>query len=371
LGEAYLSLAEVLVFQNRPGEADAAYRKSIELSPNYATAYQWYSDFLARWPNRTREALRLSEQAVDLDPLSPIMHVSLADRLAGLGHFDASRKELQSVLDIDPEFAPAVAAMADLNEETGHFDEQIKWLRKSMELDPGRLYSRIDETIALLNLGLPEEVDRIKRLLEEADPEHVSNGWIEMLRNTYRHNLPATLETAQWVDRKEGYQARTQRIFARLYMINGDNEKAMQAFELYDPALKDPAYRRESIEKDVLSSCLYGWLLQRGADVDGGKRLVEQANLYVDEELPRYVESPERFDHGICQLAQGRFDRAVDTFEKVVDHGFYDRWWIWTQSPLFDPVRDDPRFLAALAKIDAEMARQRENLARMEKETGT
>jgi TolB-like protein/Tfp pilus assembly protein PilF len=371
LGEAYLSLAEVLVFQNRPGEADAAYRKSIELSPNYATSYQWYSDFLARWPNRTREAVRLAEQAVDLDPLSPIMRISLANRLEDLGHYDTARKELQSVLDIDPEFAPAVAEMADLSGETGHFDEQIRWLRKSMELDPGRLYKRIDETIALLSLGMPEEVDRIKRLLEEADPEHVSNGWIEMLQNIYRHNLPATLEAAQWVNRKEGFQGAIQRVIARLYMMSGDEEKAMQAFELNDPALKDPASWRESIEKDVLSACLYGWLLQRGADADGGKRLVDQANLYMKEELPRYVDSPERYDIGICQLAQGKFDEAIETLEKVVDHGFYGRWWLRTPLPLFDPVRDDPRFLAALAKIDAEMARQRENLARMQTEAGT
>jgi TolB-like protein/Tfp pilus assembly protein PilF len=371
LGEAYLSLAEVLDFQKRPGEADAAYRKSIELSPNYATAYQWYSDFLAQWPNRTREAVRLAGQAVDLDPLSPIMRVSLADRLMGLGRFETARIELQSVLDIDPEFAPAVAEMADLSGETGHFDEQIRWLRKSMELDPGRVYERINETLALLSLGMPEEVDRIKRLLEEADPEHVSNGWIEMLQNTYRHNLPATLEAAQWVNRKEGFQGAIQRVIARLYMMSGDEEKAMQAFELNDPALKDPASWRESIEKDVLSACLYGWLLQRGADADGGKRLVDQANLYIKEELPRYVDSPERYDIGICQLAQGRFDEAIETLEKVVDHGFYGRWWLRTPLPLFDPVRDDPRFLAALAKIDAEMARQRENLARMEKEAGT
>ena len=371
LGEAYLTLAENHAFHNRIEEADAAYRKSIELSPNYATAYQWYSDFLARWPNRTREALRLAEEAVDLDPLSPIMHVSLTARLRDLGQFDAARKNLQSVLDIDPEFAPAVAAMANLNQETGHFDEQIKWLRKSMELDPGRLYSRVGETMALLNLGLPEEAEKIKRLLEETDPEHVSNGWVGMLQNIYRHNLPATLETAQWVDRKEGFQAQNQRIFARLYMVNGDEEKAMRAFELFNPALKDPASWREAMEKDVRSACLYGWLLQSGADVDGGKRLIDQANLYMEEELPRYVESPERFDFGICRLAQGRFDRAIEVFEQIVDHGFYDGWWRQTQLSLFDPVRDDPRFLAALAKIDAEMARQRENLARMEKEAGT
>ncbi len=47
LGEAYASLAGIHDYYNRIGEAETAYQKAIELSPNYATAYQWYSGFSA------------------------------------------------------------------------------------------------------------------------------------------------------------------------------------------------------------------------------------------------------------------------------------------------------------------------------------
>jgi len=39
MGEAQLSLAVLLVSKGRVEEADAAYRRAIELSPGYATAY--------------------------------------------------------------------------------------------------------------------------------------------------------------------------------------------------------------------------------------------------------------------------------------------------------------------------------------------
>ena len=34
-------------YYQREDEAEAAYLKAIELSPNYATAYHWYSNFVS------------------------------------------------------------------------------------------------------------------------------------------------------------------------------------------------------------------------------------------------------------------------------------------------------------------------------------
>ena len=43
LGEAYASLAWIHDHYGRNDEVEIAYQKAIELSPNYASAYQWYS----------------------------------------------------------------------------------------------------------------------------------------------------------------------------------------------------------------------------------------------------------------------------------------------------------------------------------------
>ena len=55
LGEAYASLANIHLYYDQIGEAETAYQKAIELSPNYATAYQWYSIFLGKYPLRIQE----------------------------------------------------------------------------------------------------------------------------------------------------------------------------------------------------------------------------------------------------------------------------------------------------------------------------
>jgi len=46
LGEAYAALAMMHHDQGRIDEAETAYQKAIELSPNYASAYQWYSQLI-------------------------------------------------------------------------------------------------------------------------------------------------------------------------------------------------------------------------------------------------------------------------------------------------------------------------------------
>ncbi len=52
--------------------AEKEYRRAIELDPNYATAHHWYAEYLS-WEGRFDEALRESERARQLDPLSLII----------------------------------------------------------------------------------------------------------------------------------------------------------------------------------------------------------------------------------------------------------------------------------------------------------
>jgi adenylate cyclase len=47
----------------------------------------------------------------------------------------------------------------------------------------------------------------------------------------------------------------------------------------------------------------------------------------------------------------GKFDEALDYFEKAIKAGFASREWIESDSDL-DPIRNHPRFKKALKKLD-------------------
>jgi len=79
LAEAHTSLA--LITENFDFDWTAAgkeYRRALELNPNYATAHQWYAEYLSLL-GRFDEALAESDQARRLDPLSLVI---AADRAA-------------------------------------------------------------------------------------------------------------------------------------------------------------------------------------------------------------------------------------------------------------------------------------------------
>jgi len=77
LGEAYISLGNLLGERGQTAEANAAFAEGIRLSPNYATGHQWYSYSRAS-ANRLDEAVREMEAAHRLDPLSHVITLSLA-----------------------------------------------------------------------------------------------------------------------------------------------------------------------------------------------------------------------------------------------------------------------------------------------------
>ena len=104
IAEAHTSLA--LITENYDWDwplAEKEYRRAIELNPNYATAYQWYAEYLT-WLGRFDEAARESERARELDPLSLIIAADNGMIFYYSRQYDPSITKLDAVLEMDPDF---------------------------------------------------------------------------------------------------------------------------------------------------------------------------------------------------------------------------------------------------------------------------
>jgi TolB-like protein/DNA-binding winged helix-turn-helix (wHTH) protein/tetratricopeptide (TPR) repeat protein len=122
LPEAHVALA--LILENYDWDwnsAEKEYRRAIELNPNYATAHHWYAEFLT-WQGRFDEALRESESARRLDPLSLIIAADRGAILYFARQYDRSIEQFQSVLEMDPSFGRAHLGI-DAYMQLGRFDE--------------------------------------------------------------------------------------------------------------------------------------------------------------------------------------------------------------------------------------------------------
>ena len=107
LPEAHSALA--LIVENYDWDWNAAekqYRRAIGLNPNYATAHQWYAEHLT-WRGRFDEALRESEIARGLDPLSLIIAADQAEIFYYSRKYERAIERFKAVLEMDENFPRA------------------------------------------------------------------------------------------------------------------------------------------------------------------------------------------------------------------------------------------------------------------------
>lgn len=102
LAEAHTAMA--LIVQNYELDwqtAEKEFRRAIELNPNYATAHHWYAEHLM-WRGRFDEALRASDEARRLDPLSLIIAADRGAILYYARQYDSAIQQFLAVREMDP-----------------------------------------------------------------------------------------------------------------------------------------------------------------------------------------------------------------------------------------------------------------------------
>ena len=105
--------------------ADASYRRAIALNPGYATARQWFADFLTGL-GRLDEALLEIERAAVLDSLSPVVGASHGDTLYYARRFEESAARYRRILELDSGYRWAKLNLARTLQHLGRHDEAIR-----------------------------------------------------------------------------------------------------------------------------------------------------------------------------------------------------------------------------------------------------
>lgn len=140
LAEAHATLG--LIAMNTEGDwpkAEREFKRAIELNPNYATAHQWYGEFLADM-GRFDEGIAEIERAHELDPLSLVISTDVAKVYAFARRFDEATEQYKRALELDPEFEVAHGLLALTYSMRGMHDEAIGELRKIRNLENDPMY---------------------------------------------------------------------------------------------------------------------------------------------------------------------------------------------------------------------------------------
>jgi serine/threonine-protein kinase len=136
LAEAHVMLGGVYNeydFQWRTAETE--YREALRLDPNYSTAHQWYANLLMGLGRRD-EAQSYILRARELDPLSLIIQVNVANIFLMSRDYDRARQECRKAIEMDENFVTARWILGRAEQLLGHYDAAVAEFERGLKLEP-------------------------------------------------------------------------------------------------------------------------------------------------------------------------------------------------------------------------------------------
>jgi serine/threonine protein kinase/Tfp pilus assembly protein PilF len=106
-------------------EAEQAFKRALELKPNYPDALVYYSNLLC-YMGRLDEALAMAEQAVQLDPLNSIILTISGTTLSYLHRYDDTIERAQNALKTSPNDPVAYNSLWESYHKKGMYEESLE-----------------------------------------------------------------------------------------------------------------------------------------------------------------------------------------------------------------------------------------------------
>ncbi|HYC61054.1 MAG TPA: protein kinase [Thermoanaerobaculia bacterium] len=135
LAEAWTSLGAVRWWFDWDWEgAEEAYRRAIELNPNYANAHDGYAMLLSA-RGRFDEAVEQISKAADLDPLSLIIAVHAGWPFYFARDFESAIRRFRKALELDENFIPAHGWLGMALGQQHRYAEALDVFARALEVD--------------------------------------------------------------------------------------------------------------------------------------------------------------------------------------------------------------------------------------------
>jgi len=170
LMEAYLSLATVKLYDDWDDvAANELIQKALKLNPGSAVAHQNYALYFlitGYITGNLKEAVRESELAVQLDPLSMPNNLFLGTVYFLNQQNDKALRQYDKILELDPNFRAAIEAKGWVYCITGEWEKAIRYFKEYQKLTNNPLKGITGLGYAYARAG---QFDKVKQILHRLD----------------------------------------------------------------------------------------------------------------------------------------------------------------------------------------------------------
>jgi TolB-like protein/cytochrome c-type biogenesis protein CcmH/NrfG len=133
MGAAYASLGLMRNLEGDLQGAASALSRAIAMDPNDAKAYHWYGDILIYGFGDPTAAIPVLQQARQLDPLSPIIVVTLGEAYSTVGEIAEGLRLYRKAVEIDPDFLTAFQLLGSTYLSLGDTEKAAYWLDEGLK----------------------------------------------------------------------------------------------------------------------------------------------------------------------------------------------------------------------------------------------
>ena len=361
LSEAWASSGVIALYREQSDRAERMFRRAIELNPNNVFAVKNYGNLLVNML-RIDEGQRALETAANLDPLSAIVQMNLAQALESQGHFPEAAAHYRRAIEIDPSMPSPYENLGFLMAYAlSRFADAVPLVLKGVELDP----DSPAWFVALLYLDLGDESTSFASI-EQAARRWPDDWGIQLWLATIDQFRPDKVGTVRHAERSLALYPRNSG--ALVLLRNAD----LQSGPLDDALVR---YRKAYPELFVqgaprLDLLNYGvavdlaLILQMRGDAARANVLLDAAAQAIGR-IPRLGLGGYGITDVQIQALRGDKAKALAALREAEQAGWRGPLWRYYRD--FDPnlasIRNEPEFKAIFANIERDMARQRAELA--------
>lgn len=359
-GEAYAALGLLYRQIGRFDEVEDAFTKAVDLSPNYARAWYAYAEWVLNFQTRIDEAIEMGEKAADLDPRSVMVTSLLGRAYEQRGLFTLAEREYLKVIDMDPGYSEGLTALGSMYlHSVGPYDAALHYLLRAKALAPGDIYNRYLILKSYLELGDIGAARATRAGMGEVDNEHPLTAYADLQLALYENDSTESRKALDRVLSKISGIGDWAAQQGMVELILGEKRRARDVYLRYTPGWLDPEEWPELLELFKKDACIVAWILISTGDIELGKKLLENSLVFFDEILPTVFEHPNGNFPEICYLAAGDSHKAIESIETQLSHNHLTDWTVIHKLPMFDLIRDEPRYQAALDERELRIEAQR------------
>jgi tetratricopeptide (TPR) repeat protein len=355
LGEAYMVRGELNRHLENWEQAESDFRRALALSPGNAAAHHWFSNLRGQQGFKEESDLLL-KKAHELDPMSRIIHVNVAmqphwgERGAG---DQRALDELKRVQNLHPDFYIGYMYEGWIYSNQGKPLDALRAHLKAYEIDP--LNNRNGAYCwGYFNLGAN---DKTLSCVNEIIERHGPSGRAMALK--FFATLAAEDEASAVAMLEQAIEAGPDAFYIGIWALAlGDIEKATPYFSNAFPNW----FSGESVDgaDDLNDASSTALILNAQGEFEKAHRLISAALDTLQDRHRNRGGEAFGFDDVALLAQQGRKEEALLALRAVADLEYLSGWQFLRFHPVYDSLREEPRFIAALADLEQAAASARQ-----------